>query len=205
MPLKLIQLTVGPWPMNGFVLICEESGASAIVDPGAEPEKFLHAAEGSRVSKILLTHAHEDHIGGVAEVKQATGAKVFLHPAEREKFGFEYDVSLNGGDNLRIGNCKVATIHAPGHTPGMICFDIGEHRVIVGDALFVNGPGRTWSARDFETTMRTMQDVVFRWPDETRFYPGHGESSTIGAERPRFEAFVSRGWAPGTQGDVTWS
>jgi glyoxylase-like metal-dependent hydrolase (beta-lactamase superfamily II) len=76
--------------------------------------------------------------------------------------------------------------------------------MIVGDTLFVNGPGRTWSAEDFNTTMRTMQDIVFRWPDETAFYPGHGENSTIGAERARFEAFVAGGWAKGTQGDVAW-
>ena len=204
MTLKLIQLTVGPWPMNGFVVTCEESGISAIIDPGAEPEAFLEAAAGTRVSKILLTHAHPDHVGALAEVKQATNAPVFLHPAEREQFGVDYNVSMHGGDNLRIGNCRVRTIHTPGHTPGMITFDIGDDRMIVGDTLFVNGPGRTGSARDFETTMRTMQQIVFRWPDETRFYPGHGDSSTIGEERGRFEAFVARGWEKGKQGDVTW-
>lgn len=190
--------------MNGYVVTCEESGTSAIVDPGAEPEAFLEALSGTRVSKIILTHAHPDHIGALAEVKNATKAPVFLHPAEREKFGLDYDVSMHGGDNLRIGECKVWTIHTPGHTPGMISVDIGENRIIVGDTLFVNGPGRTWSARDFETTMRTMQNIVFRWPDATRFYPGHGESATIGEERPRFEEFVARGWAAGTQGDVSW-
>ena len=204
MTLKLIQLTVGPWPMNGFVVTCEESGISAIIDPGAEPEAFLEAAAGTRVSKILLTHAHPDHVGALAEVKQATNAPVFLHPAEREQFGVDYNVSMHGGDNLRIGNCRVRTIHTPGHTPGMITFDIGDDRMIVGDTLFVNGPGRTGSARDFETTMRTMQQIVFRWPDETRFYPGHGDSGTIGEERSRFEAFVARGWEKGKQGDVTW-
>jgi glyoxylase-like metal-dependent hydrolase (beta-lactamase superfamily II) len=204
MSLKLIQLTVGPWPMNGFILICEESAASAIIDPGAEPERFLEAVEGTRVSKIILTHAHPDHIGALAEIKQTTGARVFMHPAEREQFGVDYDVSIHGGDNLRVGDCRVRTIHTPGHTTGMISLDIGEDRMIVGDTLFVNGPGRTWSAKDFETTMRTMQNIVFRWPDKTRFYPGHGESATIGEERPRFEAFVARGWERGTQGDVSW-
>jgi hydroxyacylglutathione hydrolase len=76
--------------------------------------------------------------------------------------------------------------------------------MLVGDTLFVNGPGRTWSHEDFLTTMNTMQKIVFRWPDETRFYAGHGGSGLIGEERGRFEAFVSRGWGPETQGDIVW-
>jgi glyoxylase-like metal-dependent hydrolase (beta-lactamase superfamily II) len=75
----------------------------------------------------------------------------------------------------------------------------------VGDTLFVNGPGRTFSPDDFSTTMWTMQQIVFDWPDETEFYPGHGPSGTIGAERPAFEAFVKKGWSKDLEGDVTWA
>ncbi len=204
MTLKLIQLTVGPWPMNGYVVICEETQTSAIVDPGADADKFLSAAKGARVAKILLTHAHPDHIGALSEVKKATGAPVFLHPSEREVFGTAYDISLRGGDSLRVGTCTIRTYHTPGHTPGMICFSIGGNRILVGDTLFVNGPGRTNSPRDFATTMQTMQNVVFKWPDETRFYPGHGDSALIGDERKRFESFVANGWDKSLHGDVTW-
>ena len=204
MTLKLITLSVGPWPMNGYVIVCEETSTSAIVDPGADANTFLEAAAGTRVAKILLTHAHPDHVGALAEVKKATNAPVFLHPSEREVFGTAYDISLRGGDTLRVGSCSIRTIHTPGHTPGMICFSIGEDRILVGDTLFVNGPGRTKTPRDFATTMHTLQNVVFQWPDETRFFPGHGESGLIGTERPRFEAFVSRGWDTTLHGDITW-
>ena len=204
MTLKLTTLTVGPWPMNGYVVTCEETNTSAIIDPGAEAEKFLAATQGTRVAKILLTHGHSDHVGALAEVKKATGALVFLHPSEREAFGTNYDISLRGGDTLRVGSCAIRTYFTPGHTPGMISFSIGENRVLVGDTLFVNGPGRTQSARDFATTIHTLKNVVFQWPDETRFYPGHGPSGLIGDERPRFSAYVARGYDSSTHGDVTW-
>jgi hydroxyacylglutathione hydrolase len=98
----------------------------------------------------------------------------------------------------------VRAVHTPGHTQGMTSLDLRDGRVLVGDTLFVGGPGRTWSPEDFATTMRTLQDILFTWPDETVFYPGHGAHGTIGAERSAFEAFVERGWSSGLYGDVTW-
>ena len=204
MSLKLLQKTVGPWPMNTYVIICEESKSSAIIDPGADAKDILAMTEGTRISKILLTHAHRDHVGALAEIKQATRAPIFLHPDEKEMFNVRFDVSLRGGDTLKVGNHRVHTFHTPGHTPGMICFDIGDSRIIVGDTLFVNGPGATKTPRDFAITMRTMTNIVFKWPDDTEFFPGHGPSGKIGDERSAFEAFVKNGWAKDLCGDVTW-
>ena len=86
----------------------------------------------------------------------------------------------------------------------MTCLDLGNSRIVVGDTIFVGGPGKTWSKKEFATTMQIMQEIVFTWPDETRFYPGHGPSGVIGQERPAFEAFVARGWSRKLYGDVTW-
>jgi glyoxylase-like metal-dependent hydrolase (beta-lactamase superfamily II) len=94
-------------------------------------------------------------------------------------------------------------VHTPGHTDGQCCFII-DHRVVVGDTVFVGGPGKTWSSEGFATTMKTMKKIIFAWPDETEFFPGHGPSGVIGTERPAFEAFLSRGWSEDLQGDVTW-
>ena len=138
------------------------------------------------------------------EVKEATGVPVYLHPKDAETFEVEFDNALAGGEAISVGNLVLQAIHAPGHTPGQVCFDLGDGRIIVGDTVFVGGPGKTWSAEDFATTMRTMQEIVFTWPDETQFFPGHGPSGVIGSERPAFEAFVARGWDANTQGDVTW-
>ncbi|MEN8172774.1 MAG: MBL fold metallo-hydrolase [Chloroflexota bacterium] len=204
MAAKLIQNSVGPWPMNTYAVICEATRTSAIIDPGAEPERILESVKDTRVDKILLTHGHLDHVGVLEAVKDATAAPVYLHPRDSEKFRLNYDQPLAGNQILKIGNLVIQTIHTPGHTPGQISFNLGDGRVIVGDTIFVGGPGKTWSPEDFETTMRTMREIVFKWPDKTRFFPGHGPSGQIGAERFAFEAFAARGWPSSTFGDVAW-
>jgi len=196
---------VGPWSMNTYLVVCEETGASAIIDPGAETEAILEQASGTQVGVILLTHAHVDNVGALEEVKAATGAPVYLHPADAEVFSVSYDIPLTDGDVIPVGNLRLSAIHTPGHTPGATCFDLGDGRVLVGDALFVGGPGATQTPEAFALTMQNMQNIFFTWLDETRFYPGHGPSGVIGQERLSFEAFIKRGWPDDTCGDVTWA
>jgi hydroxyacylglutathione hydrolase len=201
---RLISLSVGPWPMNTYLVVCPETQDCVIVDPGADAQSILEMTRGSQVVGIILTHAHPDHVGALEEVKQITGAPVYLHPADADKFGVDYDKPLEDGQVIKVGKQRLNAIHTPGHTPGMTCFDLRDGRVLVGDTLFVGGPGKTWSAEDFNTTMQTMQRVVFAWPDETSFYPGHGEKGEIGHERPAFDNFIQRGWPEELYGDVTW-
>jgi glyoxylase-like metal-dependent hydrolase (beta-lactamase superfamily II) len=204
MPAELRIKQVGPWPMNTYLIVCEETGASAIVDPGADADAILENASDTKIEKILLTHGHADHVGALDEVKATTGAPVYLHPADAEAFSVSYDVPLADRDVILVGNLRLKAIHTPGHTPGATCFDLGDRRVLVGDALFVGGPGATKAPDAFALTMGNMQNIFFTWPDETRFYPGHGPSGRIGEERPAFEAFVKRGWLDDLCGDVTW-
>jgi len=201
----LLTQAVGPWPMNTYVVVCEETQRSAIIDPGADPEKILALTEGTKVEVILVTHGHFDHVLALEKVKEATGAPVYLNPVDAEEFGVEFDIPLQGGEQIPVGNLLLKAIHTPGHTAGQICLDLGDGRIIVGDTIFVGGPGKTWSAEDFNITMNTMQQIVFTWPDDAQFFPGHGASGVIGIERPAFEAFVARGWPDDLQGDVTWA
>jgi glyoxylase-like metal-dependent hydrolase (beta-lactamase superfamily II) len=190
--------------MNTYLLLCEKTNTAAIVDPGADAKAILEMARGVRVGMILLTHGHRDHTGALAKVRKATGAPVCIHPADAEAFKVKYDLPLADGQTIEIGCEYIHAIHTPGHTPGATCFDLGDGRVLVGDALFVNGPGATQSPERFAETMRNMKTRFFSWPDETIFYPGHGPSGRIGDERPAFEAFVKKGWPPDLHGDVTW-
>ena len=176
MPLKLTPLQVGPWPMNMYILTCEASKTSAIVDPGAEPDTIMAAVGSTRVDKILLTHGHQDHVSALGEIKARTGAPVYLHPAEHAKFQVPFDVPLAGGDEIQVGDYTIQAIHTPGHTPGMISFDIGAGRMLVGDTLF--GIFRRSVFPPFASDVREMIQSWKKLLDTgcEIFLPGHGRA-----------------------------
>lgn len=198
--LILKSATVGPWPMNSYVLICPDTRESILIDPGAEPETLSGMLAGSTPVAIVLTHAHHDHIGVLKEMKAQLGVPVYIHPAER----LAAERSISDGDTFKLGTHELRLVHTPGHTPGMITIMLPDPRAIVGDTIFQGGPGRTWSAQDFKVTMNTMRDIVFQWPDETECFPGHGPSFRIGDERPDFEAFLKRQHPSNLHGHVSW-
>lgn len=204
MPYQLHKIEVGPWPMNSYLVVCETTKKSAIIDPGAQAQSILEMARGTEVEAILLTHAHYDHIGALEEVRSILSKPVYLHPADGDQFNVAFDIPIQNNMKIPIGESNLLAIHTPGHTPGMTCFDIGGHRMVVGDTIFVGGPGKTWSPEELTQTIQTMQQVVFKWPDATDFYPGHGPSGNIGVERPGFNLFLARGWSPNMFGDVAW-
>lgn len=204
MPITLHTREVGPWPMNTYLLVCKDTNKSVVVDPGADADAIFGMAKDTDISKILITHGHHDHIQALDEIKNRTNALVYMNVADSELFNIDYDIPLMDEGVLSFGNSQIRVIFTPGHTPGSTSFDIGEGRILVGDTIFVGGPGHTGSPRDFSTTMKTMQDIVFSWSDETNFYPGHGASGKIGLERAAFENFIARGWSDKLHGDITW-
>jgi glyoxylase-like metal-dependent hydrolase (beta-lactamase superfamily II) len=204
MKAKLLTREVGPFSMNTYVVIDEETNVSAIIDPGGNADEILEMVEKSKVDKILITHGHSDHVLALNEIKEVTKSPVYIHPADAEAFGLSYDEPLRDGEEITVGSLSIRVIHVPGHTPGQCCFDLGDGRIIVGDTIFVGGPGRTNTKEDFSTTMKQMREIVFKWDKETQFYPGHGPSGVIGKEKPAFESFTKQGWSDDTHGDVTW-
>ncbi|MGA9351941.1 MAG: MBL fold metallo-hydrolase [Anaerolineae bacterium] len=198
---QLITLSLGEWSTNCYVLI--SGGESIIVDPAAEPDRILAVAEGTAVKAILLTHSHPDHAQALDAVCQATGAPLGLHPADAAEFGIVGDFDLGDGDVLTLGGGELTVVHTPGHTPGSVCFRFGEC-AIVGDTLFPGGPGHSKTPEALAQILASLRDKVFTWPNDTTFYPGHGEESTIGAVRPAFEAFMARPRSPEICGDVEW-
>jgi hydroxyacylglutathione hydrolase len=200
--LGLRMLSVGKWGANCYVL--EGNEQCLVVDPGGEAERILAAIAGRSVVAIALTHGHRDHVGAADALRQATGAPLWVHPADAAAFGLAADGELTHGQSLRVGWFGVRVEHTPGHTPGSVCLRFDE-RVLVGDTLFPGGPGRTDSPQALDSLVASLHNVVFAWPDETRFWPGHGEGSTIGAVRPAFEAFEIRAHPAGLCGDVEWT
>lgn len=198
---QLITFPLGEWNTNCYILV--SGGQSVIIDPAAEPERILAAVEGTDLKFILLTHAHGDHVQALDEVLQATRAPLCLHPADAAKFNIDGGLDLNDGDLIVVGDSELTVVHTPGHTPGSLCFRFGR-QAIVGDTLFPGGPGHSTTPTALAQILASLQDKLFAWPDETVFYPGHGEGSTIGTVRPLFEAFMARPRPADLCGDVEW-
>jgi hydroxyacylglutathione hydrolase len=201
--LILKSASVGPWPMNSYALICPQTGQSVLIDPGAEPESLAAMLTGTTPLAILLTHAHHDHVGALAEMKDRLNVPVYMHPAD-SPMGVSADMWLADGNTFTVGKYTLRVIHTPGHTLGMVTFRLPDQRAIVGDTIFQGGPGKTWAPQYFEVTMNTMRNIVFQWPDEIECFPGHGPSFRLGDERPAFEAFLQREHPADLHGDVTW-
>jgi len=198
---KVVQIPNGAFLENSYLVVDEDARACAIVDPGEEAGLILHklAASGATPVAIWLTHAHLDHVLGVARVAAETGAPVFLHPADRplydhvpeqaEAFGLRGDPqpapdrAFAPGEELRVGELTFVVRHTPGHSPGSVCL-VGEGAAFVGDVLFQGSIGRTdLPGGDAEALLASIERELLVLPDSTIVYSGHGPQTTIGAER----------------------
>jgi hydroxyacylglutathione hydrolase len=209
--LQLKHVTVGRWQENCYLLVDPATKDAALVDPGDEFEKIARMVGRARVKKILLTHTDLDHIGALEQARVAFRAPVYVHvndvnrtshpEAPREKL--RDTTPLREGQTVRIGRQSVKTHEVPGHSPGHVIF-VFDRRAIVGDAIFPGGPGHSHSPEDLQTSLYHLQRVVFRLPDNITLYPGHGQPTTVGAERENFMRFMSRPRAADAHGDVSW-
>ena len=198
---------VGPFFKNGFVLACEDARDAVFIDPGDEVSGLLAFIENSRltVRHILLTHAHVDHVTGVAAAKRALGVPVYLHRDDLflydhavqsgRMFGLDVerqppiDAFYTPGQVIAFGAYEVRPHHTPGHCPGGVCLQIGRKgemgkRLFVGDTLFAGSIGRTdLPGGDYGTLIASIRNVLFAFGDDAIVYPGHGPSTTVGKER----------------------
>lgn len=202
--MRVLGLTVGPMQENAYVAADEASGACAVIDPGAEADRLLGAVRraggpDARVVAILLTHAHLDHVGAVAELRAATGAPVHLHPADlplyraapeqARAYGWSFpappepDHALSDGAEIRVGGALLRVRHAPGHAPGHVVL-VGPGLAFVGDCVFAGSIGRTdLPGGDGPTLLRSITRTILSLPEETVLYPGHGPATTVARER----------------------
>lgn len=193
--------TGGSFGQNGYVVNCVRSGKGILVDPGASVGEMLNWVDekGIEIVSIVLTHAHLDHVDGVAEAKRRLGVSVYLHKddeplyrqvlAQAEWFGVKMDAPppideyLQVGTPVRFGDCEFEVRHTPGHAPGHVIL-VGDGVAIVGDCVFSGSIGRTdLPGGDFQTLMASIRSSILTLPDETVLYSGHGPETTVGHER----------------------
>ncbi len=179
-PYSIHALELGP--MENFIYLIQDhaSGRAAVVDPAWEVPQILALAErlGVRISDILLTHSHHDHINGIEEVLAASDAQLHLLKPEAEFWGQHLDLPTlhHGGDRIRVGETEIEVLHTPGHTPGSACYRVGDD-LITGDTLFVYGCGRCdLRGGDPEQMFQTLNDLVHKLPEDTCIHPGHNYS-----------------------------
>ncbi|MEQ1698859.1 MAG: MBL fold metallo-hydrolase [Ilumatobacteraceae bacterium] len=194
--LEIHRVVVGPYANNVFVLRCRETGEATLIDAANEHEQLLELCQRLGVRRVLETHGHWDHIQAVPAIREA-GYEVAVTAADAPMLkDVGYDVFIDDAEIIEIGRLRLKAIHNPGHTPGSVSFLVeGAPLVFTGDTLFPGGPGNTkFEGGDFATIIDSIDNKLFTLPAHTILMPGHGVSSTIGAERPHLQEWVDRGW-----------
>jgi glyoxylase-like metal-dependent hydrolase (beta-lactamase superfamily II) len=196
--LTVTKLAVGPMNNNAY-LLTDRSGQGLLIDAAAEPGRLIELIGDTPLAKIVTTHQHADHWQGLAEVKAATNAVTVAHPADAPGIPVPTEELVSDGETIAFGDAELSVIHLVGHTPGSIALvidpDGAAPHLFTGDCLFPGGPGRTTRPDDFNSLMSGLEERVFgRLPDSTWIYPGHGNDTTLGAERPHLAEWRARGW-----------
>jgi len=201
--MKVRAETVGLVQENCFIARADDSDRAIVIDPGDEAERLLAALEeeGVGVDAILLTHTHFDHVGAVAPLAAATGAKVWCPELEVPVladimsyvpwpgFGpfesYDADHTVKGGETLELAGMTIDVLFTPGHSPGHVTYAIAEEEALFsGDVLFQGSIGRTdLPGGDMGTLMRSIAGLLEQFPDETTVFPGHMGITTLGRER----------------------
>jgi len=191
---EIHKTVVGPFDNNVFVVRCRATGDALLIDAANEHDQLLVVCRDLGVRSVVETHGHWDHIQAVPALRDA-GYEVAVTEADAGMLP-SYDQILEDDAVLQVGRVRLRTVTTPGHTPGSICFRVeGTPLLFTGDTLFPGGPGNTSNGGDFPTIIRSIEDRLFaRFGPETIVLPGHGDDTTIGAERPHLQEWVDRGW-----------
>lgn len=189
---------------NAYLLRCTRTGAQLLIDAAAEPETLLPLIGDGSLVAVVTTHQHWDHHRALADVVRATGAATLAGAPDAaaitEQTGVPISRSLAHGDTVSFGDVTLGVIALAGHTPGSVALvhddGSGKPHLWTGDSLFPGGVGSTFGDADaFTRLIEEVQTKVFgELPDSTWFYPGHGDDSTLGAERPHLAEWRTRGW-----------
>jgi len=199
MALEFTSMSVGPMDNNAYLLRCTETGAQLLIDAAAEDDKLVSWIGDAGLESVVTTHQHADHWGALEDVVEVTGAESLAHAADAAGIPV-VTRTVDEGDVISVGSVNLEVIHLVGHTPGSITLVYrdpnGPALLWTGDSLFPGGVGNTQGdAERFTSLINDVERKIFdKFPDDTKFYPGHGRDSTLGAERPSLPEWRERGW-----------
>jgi glyoxylase-like metal-dependent hydrolase (beta-lactamase superfamily II) len=200
---SIVKASVGPMDNNAYLITCSATGETLLIDAANDAEILLELVDryAPALSLIVTSHQHPDHWQALAEVAAATGAPTAAHQLDAQPLPVDVDRILAHGDTITVGELTFDVIHLQGHTEGSVALALGGPaagdavQLFTGDCLFPGGVGKTWKDGDFDRLLGDVTSRVFDvYPDSTVVYPGHGDDTTLGAERPHIAEWRERGW-----------
>lgn len=197
----IVKASVGPMDNNAYLVTCSRTGESLLIDAANDAPILLELIEkhAPKLSLIVTSHQHFDHVQALEQVAKSTGAPTAAHQLDADALPVKPDRILANGDTIKIGELSFDVIHLQGHTEGSVALaldgaDEATH-LFTGDCLFPGGVGKTWKDGDFDRLLDHVTSRVFDvYSDSTVVYPGHGDDTTLGAERPHLGEWNQRGW-----------
>jgi glyoxylase-like metal-dependent hydrolase (beta-lactamase superfamily II) len=197
--LTISKVSVGPMDNNAYLLECRPTGDLLLVDAANDAPALLALVGDRPLGRVVTTHRHRDHWEALGAVVDATGARTAAGAADADGIPVPTAEPLADGDTVTVGDVSLSVIHLVGHTPGSVALlyedPAGHPHLFTGDSLFPGGVGKTSGPDTFGSLIEDVERKLFdRLPDDTWFYPGHGDDSTLGAERPSLAEWRARGW-----------
>lgn len=201
--LRIERIETAPFGTNAYIVVCEATGESVLIDAPGDADKILDRLEGTNPICILITHRHMDHTGALQKLKDELNIPVAAHLADADNLPVEAERLLEDGNIVSFGKVTLNVLHTPGHTPGSICFITGNI-LLAGDTIFPGGPGKTGTPDDFRQIVQSLEQKIFVLPDDVKIYPGHGEPTTVKKAKEEFAIFFAKSHDPNLYGDVLW-
>ena len=202
--LLLVKLgPLGPVSNNAYIVADTATNEAIVVDAPAESTYVIPQTAGLSVRRIIVTHRHRDHWGGIDELLAGIDVPVYTHEQDREPWAQYVKGTLADGETVEVGGLRIEVIHTPGHTQGSICLRLGEH-LLSGDTLFPGGPGRTQTPELLAQEIESITSRLHTLPESTHVYPGHGNNTTIATSRQEYAVFASKPHPADLAGDVLW-
>jgi glyoxylase-like metal-dependent hydrolase (beta-lactamase superfamily II) len=197
------RMELGPYGTNAYIIVCRKTGDSLVVDAPGDASEIIEGLKGTKPRYILLSHDHLDHTGVLDLLRSQLKIPLATHLENSNRLENPPEILLKDGESLSLGKLTVEVLHTPGHTPGSLCFKIGKI-LIAGDTIFPGGPGKTNSPGNFRQILASITEKIFKLPDDTVLYPGHGPETTVEKAKEEYAVFASRSHKADLCGDVLW-